>query len=167
MKQKILDFGRIGRFLLPLVAGGCAVAGGAPDAGADEGLKQAVYEVRPIGVVRNKKGKPARLEIFTEYLKGLHRLDNCSHVTVVWWFHKNDTPSNRQVLSVHPRGNKENPLTGVFATHSPVRPNLIAITTCKVLSVKDGVVTIDGIDAFDGTPILDLKSAGTRTPSLK
>ena len=56
---------------------------------------------------------------------------------------------------------------GVFATHAPVRPNLIAITTCKALAVKDGLVTIDKIDAFDDTPILDLKSAGTRSNPLK
>ena len=124
-----------------------------------------VYKVSPIGKVSNKKGKPVQLEIYEKYVPGLHRLEYCSHVTVIWWFHKNDTPAGRKILKVHPRGNKNNPLTGVFATHSPVRPNLIAITTCKVLSVKGGIVTIDGIDAFDDTPILDLKSAGSRRKS--
>ena len=121
-----------------------------------------VYKVSPIGKVHNKKDKPVQLEIYDKYIPALHRLEYCSHVVVVWWFHKNDTPERRNILKVHPRGNKSNPLTGVFATHSPVRPNLIAITTCKVLSVKGGIVTIDGIDAFDDTPILDLKSAGSR-----
>ena len=130
-------------------------------------FRKAVYEVRPIGRIHNKKGEPVRLEIFEEYREGLHRLELCSHVKVLWWFHKNDTPEKRGVLKVHPRGNPENPLTGVFATHSPVRPNLIALTICKVLSVKDGIVTIDTIDAFDNTPILDLKSAGTRKEPLK
>jgi tRNA (adenine37-N6)-methyltransferase len=121
-----------------------------------------VYKVYPVGRVRNKKGKPVQLEIFDKYTPALHRLEHCSHVTVVWWFHENDTPERRKILKVHPRGDKKNPLTGVFATHSPVRPNLIAITTCKVLSVEGGMVTIDKIDAFDDTPILDLKSAGSR-----
>jgi len=58
---------------------------------------------------------------------------------------------------VHPRGNKENPLTGVFATRAPVRPNLIATTLCKIQGIDEGVIRIDRIDAFDGTPILDLK----------
>ena len=88
-------------------------------------------------------------------------------MTAVWWFHKNDTPVKRGILEVHPRANRENPLTGVFATHSPVRPNLIAITTCRILSVDGRFVTIDRIDAFDDTPILDLKSAGTRKTPLK
>ena len=121
-----------------------------------------VYKVSPIGRVHNKKPKPVQLEIFEKYIPALHRLEYCSHVVVIWWFHKNDTPARRKILKVHPGGNRSNPLTGVFATHSPVRPNLIAITTCKVLSVKGGIVTIDRIDAFDDTPILDLKSAGSR-----
>lgn len=137
-------------------------------AGAEEEFGQeTTYEVHPIGVVHNKKGEPARLEIFKDYVRGLDGLEHCSHVNVLWWFHKNDNPEKRKVLAVHPCGDKRNPLTGVFATHSPMRPNLIALTTCKILSVKDGVVTVDAIDAFDGTPILDLKSTGTRDIQLK
>jgi len=48
-------------------------------------------------------------------------------------------------------------LTGVFATRSPFRPNLIGMTLCKIVSVKDNVIEIDGIDAFPGTPVLDIK----------
>jgi len=134
---------------------------------AEEQLAGAVYQVSPIGRIHNAKGEPARLEIFGKYVPGLDGLEHCSHVTVLWWFDRNDTPEKRAVLKVHPCGDRRNPLTGVFATHSPVRPNLIAMTVCKVLSVKDGFVTIDAIDAFDGTPILDLKSAGTRDYPLK
>ncbi|MHC4199741.1 MAG: tRNA (N6-threonylcarbamoyladenosine(37)-N6)-methyltransferase TrmO [Planctomycetota bacterium] len=125
-----------------------------------------VYEMSPVGRIHNKKGGPVRLEIFEKYVPALHGLEHCSHVMVVWWFHKNDTPKKRAIFKVHPRGNKKNLLTGVFATHAPVRPNLIALTTCKVLSVQGGIVTVDKIDAFDDTPILDLKSAGTRKESL-
>jgi len=134
--------------------------GAAESTGAD--YSKTVYKVYPIGKVHNKKGKPVQLEIFDKYAPALDRLQYCSHVIVLWWFHKNDTPEKRAILHVHPRGDKKNPLTGVFATHSPVRPNLIAITTCKVLSVEGGIVTIDKIDAFDDTPILDLKSSGPR-----
>lgn len=134
---------------------------------AEDQLAEAVYQVSPIGRVHNAKGEAARLEVFAKYADGLEGLEHCSHVTVLWWFDKNDTPEKRKVLKVHPCGDRRNPLTGVFATHSPMRPNLIAMTVCKVLSVKDGIVTIDAIDAFDGTPILDLKSAGTRDIQLK
>ena len=138
---------------------------GAETAGED--FSKTVYKVHPIGKVHNKKGEPVRLEIFDKYIPALDGLQYCSQVVVLWWFHKNDTPEKRGILKVHPRGNKSNPLTGVFATHSPARPNLIAITTCKVLSVEGGIVTIDKIDAFDDTPILDLKSAGQRKPEAK
>lgn len=125
------------------------------------------YKIYPIGEIHNKKGKPVQLNVYKQYFKGLHRLNDCSHVMVLWWFHKNNTEQKRAILQVHPRGNKENLLTGVFATRSPVRPNLIATTTCKIISVKGNMVTIDKIDAFDNTPIIDLKCAGTRKTPLK
>jgi tRNA-Thr(GGU) m(6)t(6)A37 methyltransferase TsaA len=84
-------------------------------------------------------------------------LDGFSHVWVLWWFDRNDTPQQRSILQVHPRANRENPLTGVFATRAPVRPNLLGMTLCRILSVTNNVVEVDGIDAFDSTPILDLK----------
>ena len=123
-----------------------------------------VFTMRPIGRVQNLKGKPVQLQIKKEHVEGLDGLEHCSHVMVLWWFDKNDTPERRKTLKVHPCGDQRNPLTGVFATRSPRRPNLIAVTTCKVLSVKGGV---DAIDAFDGTPIVDLKCAGTRDFALK
>jgi len=150
-----------------LAAGGTLGALGGSLSGAEtaeESLSKTVYHVHPIGKVHNRKGEPVRLEVLDKYIPALDGLQYCSQVVVLWWFHKNDTPEKRSILKVHPRGNQSNPLTGVFATHSPVRPNLIAITTCKVLSVDGGIVTIDKIDAFDGTPILDLKSAGHRKP---
>ena len=132
-----------------------------PKAGADAAetdFRNVTYTLRPIGRIRNRKGKPVQLEVFEQYVPGLLGLEHCKQVMVVWWFHKNDTPEKRSILKVHPRGNPDNPLTGVFATHSPFRPNLIALTICNILSVKGGLVTIDSIDAFDDTPIIDLKS---------
>lgn len=150
---------------------GCGVVAALGDTARAEPERQdygeTIYKVSPVGRIHNKKGKPVQLEIFEKYVPALQGLENCSHVMVVWWFHKNDTPAKRSILKVHPRGDKRNPLTGVFATHAPVRPNLIALTTCKVLSVRGGIVTIDKIDAFDDTPILDLKSAGSRKKPFK
>ncbi len=92
-----------------------------------------------------------------KYQSGLLGLEGFSHVQVIWWFDKNDTPQKRSILLVHPRGDPTNPLTGVFATRAPVRPNLIALSLCKIISVKDNVVEVEKIDAFEGTPVLDLK----------
>ena len=83
-----------------------------------------------------------------KYEPGLLRMEKQAEIWVLWWFDRNDTPEKRSILQVHPQGNPDNPLTGVFATHSPVRPNLIAMTRCKIISVKDNVIEIEGIDAF-------------------
>ena len=114
------------------------------------------FTLKQIGAVQ-KKDKTTTLVIDKSVQPALLGLDGYSHVLVFWWFDKNDTPAKRSVLQVHPRGNKKNPLTGIFACRCPMRPNLIALTLCKVIAVKDNLVVIDKIDAFDGTPVLDLK----------
>ncbi len=100
----------------------------------------------------------AEPQLWDEYQPGLLRFEKLSEVWVFWWFDQNDTPEKRSILQVHPRGNPDNPLTGVFATHSPVRPNLIAMTRCKIISVKDNVIEIESIDAFPDTAVIDLKN---------
>lgn len=114
------------------------------------------FEVRPIGLFQ-KTAEHTRIVVDKKYQAGLLGLDGYSHIQVFWWFSNNDTPEKRSILQVHPRGNRNNPLTGVFATRSPFRPNLIALTLCKIVSVKDNVIEIEKTDAFDGTPILDIK----------
>jgi tRNA-Thr(GGU) m(6)t(6)A37 methyltransferase TsaA len=126
------------------------------DARESEKMSAKEFTLRPIGHV-DKNGERTTLVLNKEVEPALLGLDGFSHVWVFWWFDGNDTPEKRSVLQVHPRGNRENPLTGVFACRSPVRPNLIALTLCRVLSVKGNVVEIEGIDAYTDTPILDLK----------
>ena len=113
------------------------------------------FTVYPIGEVVKEGGKTT-IVLEKKYQPGLLKLDDFTHVTVVYWFDRNDTPEKRSILQVHPQGNKKNPIRGVFATHSPVRPNLIAISRCRIISIKDNVIEIDGIDAFDGSQVLDL-----------
>ena len=60
-------------------------------------------------------------------------------------------------MQVHPRKDPDNPLTGVFATHSPLRPNLIGMSLCRILSIAADRIHLDRIDAFDDTPVLDIK----------
>jgi tRNA-Thr(GGU) m(6)t(6)A37 methyltransferase TsaA len=114
------------------------------------------FTVSPIGRVTKEKGK-TYIVLDKRYQPGLLGLDGFSHIYVYWWFHHNDTPEKRAVLQVHPRGDQANPLTGVFATRSPCRPNLIGMTLCKIVSVKENVIEIERIDAFAGTPVLDIK----------
>ena len=114
------------------------------------------FRIIPIGVVK-KTDTTVSIEIYDDYTDGLLGLDGFSHIAVFFWFDQNDTAEKRRVLQVHPRKDPRNPLTGVFATHSPQRPNLIGLTVCKILSIHGGSVEIEDIDAFDGTPVIDLK----------
>jgi tRNA-Thr(GGU) m(6)t(6)A37 methyltransferase TsaA len=114
------------------------------------------YYVFPVGVIK-KENENVRIEVYKEYRDALLGLDDFSHITVCYWFHENDTPEKRNTMQVHPRKNKQNPLRGVFATHSPLRPNLIALSVCKILSIKDTTIFIEKIDALDGSPVIDIK----------
>jgi len=128
------------------------------DQAADEGQQvEKKFTVYPIGWVRKAEGRTT-IVVDKKYEAGLLGMEKCSEVWVLYWFDRNDTPEKRSILQVHPGGNKNNPTRGVFATHSPVRPNLIAMTRCKIISVKDNVIEIEGIDAFADTPVLDLKN---------
>jgi tRNA-Thr(GGU) m(6)t(6)A37 methyltransferase TsaA len=115
------------------------------------------FTVYPIGWIRKTEGRTT-IVVDKKYQAGLLGLEKFPEVWVLYWFDRNDTPEKRSILQVHPRGNKDNPKRGVFATHSPVRPNLIAMSRCKIISVKENVIEIDKIDAFPDTPVLDLKN---------
>ena len=114
------------------------------------------YELRPIGWVRKREGKTT-IEFEDRYRPALLGVDQLDSIWVLYWFDRNDTPAQRAILQVHPRGDPDNPLRGVFATRAPMRPNLIALSRCRVLSVQGSVIEIDGIDAFADTPVLDIK----------
>jgi tRNA-Thr(GGU) m(6)t(6)A37 methyltransferase TsaA len=118
----------------------------------------------PVGrVVR--RGDHVFLDILPEYSPALDGLAPFSHIWVLFWFHENDAPENRAILKVHPRKDPANPLTGVFATRAPVRPNLIGLTCCRLLQVDGSRLTVDSLDARDGTPIIDIKPYLPRSDS--
>jgi tRNA-Thr(GGU) m(6)t(6)A37 methyltransferase TsaA len=114
------------------------------------------YGVEPIGWVRKADGRTT-IELYPEYQPGLLGVDELDAIWVLYWFDRNDNPAERATLQVHPRGNPSNPLRGVFATRAPMRPNLIAMTRCRILAVRGNIIEIDGIDAFADTPVLDIK----------
>ena len=114
------------------------------------------FKIVPIGVV-DKSQDTVAIHIKKEFGEALAGLSDFSHMVVCYWFHENDTPEKRRILKVYPRRDKTNPLTGVFATHAPVRPNLIALSICRILKIEGRTITIDRIDAFDRTPVIDIK----------
>ncbi|MFO8056178.1 MAG: tRNA (N6-threonylcarbamoyladenosine(37)-N6)-methyltransferase TrmO [bacterium] len=95
--------------------------------------------------------------IINEELAGvLDGIEDYSHLNILYWAHR--TPeSSRDIRKVHPMGRKDNPLTGVFATCSPARPNPILLTSVKLLKREGNVLTVQGLDAVDGSPVIDVK----------
>ena len=114
------------------------------------------FHIFPVGSVR-KTDTAVSIDIFDEFTDALLGLEGFSHVVVLFWFDQNDNAEKRRVLQVHPRKDPRNPLSGVFATHSPQRPNLIGLTVCKIISIHGGSIEIEDIDALDGSPVIDLK----------
>ena len=116
------------------------------------------FSVYPIGHVRRMEGH-VDLEIDEPFRPALKQLEKFSHVIVVWWGDQVDQEEARTLLTCEPPY-AEGHLTGVFACRAEYRPNLIALTPCKVLSVdeEEGVVRVNDVDALDGSPIIDLKA---------
>jgi tRNA-Thr(GGU) m(6)t(6)A37 methyltransferase TsaA len=119
----------------------------------------------PIGFVKNSIKEPeiedwrtvtSEIIIKEDLKEALNRIDEFSHIIVIYWMHKLP-PSQRSIRKVHPKANHTLPLVGVFASRSPARPNPIGITTVKLLECRDNVLKVIGLDAVDGTPVLDIK----------
>lgn len=114
-------------------------------------------QLNPIGTVSSRQDDKARIDIRPEVAQALKGLEGFSHVWVIFWFNEHDSPEQRAILQVHPRRDPANPLTGVFATRAPVRPNLIGLTCCRIVGVKGNILEVEGLDAREGSPVLDLK----------
>ena len=117
------------------------------------------YRVYPIGFVR-KRNLEEYLEILPEFQIGLYRLDTISHAFILWWIHERDTKEARKARKTIPRVRNTQVIPqemGTFAIRSPRRPNPIGLSLVKIIKITKDQVYIDHIDAFDGTPILDIK----------
>lgn len=136
-------------------------------------IQMDTFEIKPIGKVtkspykargeaprqgRLEPEKEAEIEIFEEFREGLGTLSGISHIYVLLWFDK----AERNTLEARPPnlGGEKRP---VFSTRSPSRPNPIGLDIAEVLSVKDGIIRVAGMDALEGTPIIDIKPY---TPSI-
>jgi tRNA-Thr(GGU) m(6)t(6)A37 methyltransferase TsaA len=96
------------------------------------------------------------IEIFPEFVAGLKDIEQCTHLFVIFWLHLGD---RSKLTAVPPHDNREH---GVFATRSPSRPNPLALDIVELLEVRDNRLKVKGMDALDGSILLDIKpySAG-------
>ena len=124
------------------------------------------YTIEPIGVIRSAltnleaaphqgdEGAPeAWLELTARVAPGLKGIRAGDELIVLTWFHR----ARRDLLQVHPRGRREAPLKGVFATRSPHRPNPVGLHRVSVLEVAGQRLRVSPMEAIDGTPIIDIK----------
>ena len=118
----------------------------------------------PIGFVCTKalgnevkdRSNIAEIVLREELTAAVEGIKGFSHLFIIFWMHKISN-QERKILKVHPRGRNELPLLGVFATRTPHRPNPIGLTLVELVKVEENVLTVRGLDAFNGTPVLDIK----------
>lgn len=131
-------------------------------------------QFEPIGVIRTNlsndavreswpNGIEAKIDVFGEYVEALDGIDGFSHLIILFYMH-DTTEEQRKTLKVRPKrfvkyGLKleDLPLVGVFCLDSPHRPNNIGLTVVRLLERKGNTLRVDGLDAFDSTPVLDIK----------
>ena len=125
-----------------------------------------MYDVRPVGTVRSEltdlaaapcqgdEGAPAAwVEIEDWALPALEGVTVDEDALLLTWLDRAD----RDVLRVHPRGDPDRPIAGVFATRSPHRPNPIGLHRVRVLEIDGGRLRVADLEVLDGTPVLDIK----------
>jgi tRNA-Thr(GGU) m(6)t(6)A37 methyltransferase TsaA len=121
---------------------------------------------KPIGTVSSEVAdKPgadfdwwqvvSRIVVDESLSEALDSLDEFSHIIVIYWLHK--SRAEKTCLKVHPRGDKSLPLVGLFASRSPHRPNPVGEKTVRLLKRQGNVLWVEGLDAIDGTPVIDIK----------
>lgn len=114
-----------------------------------------------IGKVESS-GEKSTIRVFPEYCEGLLGVEGYSHLFIIYWMHLRDDEKHRRTLIVKPPRHEGAPLTGVFSTRSPSRPNPIGLTVVKLESVEGCTLTVSGLDALEETPIIDIKPYSPR-----
>ena len=125
-------------------------------------------EIRPIGFVKRTssnedvkdKSLVSKIVLKKHLTKALDGIEDFSHVFVIFWMHKiSNTEKNalQQSSWCHPGGRPELPPVGIFATRAPIRPNPIGLTLVELEKREENILWVRGLDAIDGTPVLDIK----------
>ena len=118
------------------------------------GFLQSPLKSREGAPKQGREGAPdAWLEVNETVVSGLEGIQVGHEMILITWLHQ----SQRDILKVYPRGDTTLPLTGVFATRSPDRPNPLGLHRVTVLAIDGKRVKVGPIEAIDGTPVVDIK----------
>lgn len=98
----------------------------------------------------------SEIELFGAFAPGLRGIEEFSHVVIVFFMHEATFDPSTDLVR-RPRGRSDMPLVGVFAQRARHRPNRIGITAVELLGVQENRLRVRGLDAIDGTPVLDIK----------
>ncbi|MGQ9544071.1 MAG: tRNA (N6-threonylcarbamoyladenosine(37)-N6)-methyltransferase TrmO [Candidatus Bathyarchaeia archaeon] len=123
-------------------------------------------ELRFIGLVERVGETDATIHIFPEFCAGLRGISDFSHLIILYWAHLRTGEEERRTLLVTPKRHSVNFEVGVFASRSPTRPNPICLCTVELLRVDGCYLTVRGLDAFEGSPIIDIKPYIPRADSI-
>jgi len=122
-------------------------------------------ELRFIGTVE-VAGEISRVKIFPRFCLGLQGLEGFSHIVILYWFHLRDGEEERNTLQVTPKRHEGAPQVGVFASRSPSRPNPIGMCVVELTKIEGCVLFVKGLDASEGSPIIDIKPYIPRADSI-
>jgi len=122
-------------------------------------------ELRFVGIVEDV-GELSKVKIFPEFCLGLQRLNDFSHVIILYWFHLRDEENERRALTVTPKRHPGAPRVGVFASRSPSRPNPIGLCVAELVKIEECTLTVRGLDALQDSPIIDIKPYIPRADSI-
>jgi tRNA (adenine37-N6)-methyltransferase len=145
------------------------------------GQSSQTIQLKPVGIVRNQSREPnwgeswknlswqeraarmrekqeavSEIDINPELDGILDGIEDFSHLSILFWAHL-APPERRLQTRGHPMGNQDFPLVGIFATRSPIRPNSILTTVVKLIERRGSTLKVTGLDALDGSPVLDIK----------
>jgi tRNA-Thr(GGU) m(6)t(6)A37 methyltransferase TsaA len=113
--------------------------------------------LRFIGVVERVEDEISIVRIFDEFGEGLKGLNTFSHLIILYWFHLREEEEERRVLKVVPRRHPGAPEVGVFASRSPSRPNPVGLCVVELVKMEGNILVVRGLDAFEGSPVIDIK----------
>jgi tRNA-Thr(GGU) m(6)t(6)A37 methyltransferase TsaA len=114
-------------------------------------------EVHFIGTVVKASEEEVEVHLFPEFCAGLKEITRFSHLIILYWMHLRDSEKERQTILVFPKRHAVNTETGVFACRSPSRPNPIGLCVVELMKIKKCVLTVKGLDAVEGSPVVDIK----------